>query len=57
MEEAAIGTIAVTQHWNTSRHVTNGSTAANGVSYAVCTDSYMQQQRNCGKRRSLWVRA
>jgi hypothetical protein len=37
------------------RDVTNGNRAVNGVFYAVRADSC--HEINCGKRRSLWVRA
>jgi hypothetical protein len=52
-----INSDAAMEH-ETPRQVTIGSTAGNGVFYAVRADSnVIQQLRNCGKRCSLWVRA
>jgi hypothetical protein len=48
---------ATTKHV-TLRHLTSRSTAGNGVLYAVRADSYVkQQERNRGKRYSLWASA
>jgi hypothetical protein len=41
----------------TLRYVTNGSTAGNGVFFAVRGNGYVTQEQELWKRCSLWVRA